>query len=153
MNSHVIAGPLIGITLVVLAFTTPAHGQDLLGEEAAPDLRSEFMMLNQNACPTQNLGELQNIAQDYMAPLFADMQAAGEINDWGFLKHAWGDENNFNFYMVTDDHASFVDAWDRFLERSMERHPEVIERMIPLCDLHKDNLYTLHRYGRDRADR
>lgn len=118
-------------------------------EEPADTMQTQFVMLNQNTCPGENMEELVELFETDLAPVFSEMEEEGEINDWGLLTHAWGDEYNFNFFVITDSHRAFVDAWDSFIERSQEASPEGQERFFELCEgnKHKDNMYMLHKPG------
>ena len=137
---------LFTLTFVSLMLVSPAFGQEAMNNEDEPERETTFMMLNQNVCPQENMSEVADIWDESLAPILNEMRNEGEIIDWGILTHHWGDEYNFNFFIETDDHAGFVEVWSEFVERSQEKAPEAFEQLAPLCTLHKDNLYTLHRY-------
>lgn len=136
--------------LASLWLASPIYAQEVPAEEER-ELQTEFMMLNQHVCPYDNMDEMMTLAEEEIAPILDEMQAEGEISDWGILTHAWGDEYNFNFFVVADDQRTFLDAFDLFGERSAERETDWIEEWESLCTMHKDNMYTLHRYGRPDA--
>ena len=56
----------------------------------------------------------QNILQKNTVDAMVD---EGTINAWGIVTHNWGDEWNWNWYMFTKDHATFVSAWNEFVSR------------------------------------
>lgn len=120
---------------LALVFTVPlASAQD--GE-----FETSFMMFNQHQC--SDLGGAMEIADDLQRPILNELRAEGMIQDWGVLTHAWGDEWNFNFYIVADDHASWLSAWQELVRRMNERDSDWFERFGSMCHSHKDNLYTL----------
>lgn len=105
-------------------------------------MQTRFMMVNQHIC--DDMAGAMEMSETLFAPALAEMEADGVIHDWGFLTHAWGDEWNFNWYMVTDDHASFLEAWADMFERVSARDADWFARFDPMCQEHKDNLYSLH---------
>lgn len=111
------------------------------------EIDSRFMMLNQHVCPPENMGAVMDFVESTMAPALAATEEAGEIDDWGVLTHNWGDEWNFNFYIVAEDHRAFLDAWEALVGRLNEARPGWYDEFAPLCTMHKDNLYTLNDYG------
>lgn len=130
-----------------LLLVPEAHAQEEPQEEAEDTPSTQFVMFNQNKCPGENMERVMELVESNAAPILRELEEEGEIATWGILRHAWGDEYNFNWYIITDSHRDFVDAWELFVERSQERHPEAVEELRELCDDHKDNLYTLHRPG------
>lgn len=111
------------------------------------EMQTRFMMLNQHQCPSENMEAILDLMEDVFAPSLSELQGEGAVHDWGILTHAWGDEYNFNFYMVTESHHSFVEAWDSLMTKTEEIDPEWFDKFAPLCVAHKDNMYTLHRYS------
>ena len=105
------------------------------------------MMLNQQQCPENNMGAIMDIVESVLAPSLSELEEEGSIDDWGVLTHAWGDEYNFNFYMVTQNERAFLDAWDSLITKSNEADPEWYDKLTPLCVAHKDNMYTLRDYA------
>lgn len=130
------------LTILVLAPSAQAQ----IGQ--SQELQTSFMMLNQHVCPPQNMEQVMDFARQQLAPALAQMKAAGEISEWGILTHAWGDEYNFNFYLITADIDRFVStAWPSLVARTTELDPDWYDRFAPLCTMHKDNLYTVHSDG------
>lgn len=126
--------------LAALLLAPTASAQD-------DDLETRFMMLNQHMCPPQNMAAVMELTREALAPALAAGEEAGEIDDWGVLTHSWGDEWNFNFYIVTEDHRAFLDAWSSFVGRMNETRPGWFDELAPLCTMHKDNLYVHHDYS------
>lgn len=130
----------IALVGVLIAAPTTLQAQDA-------EMRTRFMMLNQHQCSEANMDDVMEIVDNVLAPSLSALEEEGSIDDWGILRHAWGDEYNFNFFMVTEDHRAFLDAWSSLLEMSSDADPEWYDRFTPLCVAHKDNMYLLRDYA------
>jgi hypothetical protein len=130
------------LTLPLLALLVLAP-QTTQAQDAPRERQTGFMMMNQHVCPLQGLGRVHEITDTYITPIFEEMRQAGEIRSWGFLDHAWGDEWNFNFYVITENRETFFNAWNSFMRRAEERHPGIGLEFASLCTMHRDNLYVV----------
>ena len=104
-----------------------------------------FFMLNQHQCYGQYMDEVKAHFDDEAAPALDALAEEGLILDWGVLEHAWGDEWNWNFYIVTESHSSFLEAFREFAQRTGD--PFENSDFGEWCFAHKDNLYTLSDWG------
>lgn len=89
---------------------------------------------------------IMDITKNLLAPSLSALEEEGSVHDWGVLTHAWGDEYNYNFYVVTESHRAFLDAWSSLFKKMNEADPEWYDKFAPLCVTHKDNMYTLQDY-------
>ena len=105
------------------------------------EFERSFVMLNQNQC--DDMAGVLDIVRTTTGPVLDELKEEGLIDNWGLLTHAWGDEWNFNWFMVTENHAGFLTAWSELISRVNERDPDWFEKFDPMCREHKDNLYTL----------
>ena len=130
---------LSAFVLLLGVLAAPARAQ---ADGAEPQTR--FMMLNQNVCPGAGEERMIEITGRAFAPVLNQMEAEGLISDWGVLGHAWGDEYNFNWFMVAESLSAWRNAWNTMVQRVSAEHPEVWDEITSTCTLHKDNLYTLY---------
>ena len=101
-----------------------------------------FLMFNQNQC--DDMAGVMDMMRTTMGPILNELEDEELIANWGVLTHSWGDEWNFNWWVSTGDHAGFVVAWGELVSRLNERDPDWFEEFGPMCQKHKDNLYTVH---------
>ena len=126
---------LAALLLIVL----PASAQEAERETG-------FMMMNQHACPGDGFEGMMDVFETKTGPILNELRDEDMIQDWGLLTHAWGDEYNFNFYMIADNHRAWLDAWGQMVSRMNDRHEGWGEMVSNYCTFHKDNLYTHHRW-------
>jgi hypothetical protein len=121
----------------------------LIPATQAQDLEqtTEFLMVNQHVCAPSRMSEVTEMFDQYVAPVMHELQSQELIGGYGRIVHAWGDEWNFGFWFTTEDHASFVVAWNAFASRMFERHPTQMESFLEMCTMHKDNLYSMTTYA------
>jgi hypothetical protein len=125
--------------MVLLLVPAPAAE----AQDQPVELETGFFMMNQYMCPLHLARDVNREMRDLFVPIWRELQEEGAIRTAGFLDHAWGDEWNVNFFIVADNHRAFLDAWDEMIRRANQRDPEWFDRIAPLCDRHKDNLYTM----------
>lgn len=106
------------------------------------EFNRSFVMMNQHQC--DDMAGVMDMMSTTIGPVLDELDEEEIIFTWGVMTHAWGDEWNFNWYMITENHAGFVTAWSEFVSRVTERDPDWFEKFDPMCREHKDNLYTLH---------
>ena len=112
-----------------------------------------FLMFNQAIVPGNDMGTVNQLTDSLSRPILDAMVDEGLIYNWGILTHNWGDEWNWNWYMFTKDHASFVTAWNEFVRRMGEEHPEAMQEFLQYTQAHKDNMYSVRHFrGRQLAE-
>ena len=126
------------VSLLLILFVLPTLAQDAV-DETEPG----FFVLNQYKIPFAKLPAMQAYQDSIFTPVFDELIDEEKLMHWGLLTHAWGDEWNYNWFFITEDHRSFLDFWDEFFERVDERFPGWQEDVFPLIDEHKDNMYNI----------
>ena len=134
--------PLCFVLLLTLC-SAPAA----LAQEDGAEHDTRYFMMNQHVCPGEGLDGMMESVETMMGPIMGELRDEGMIDDWGVLTHAWGDEYNFNFYMIADDHEAWLAAWGEMVGRMNERHEGWAGDLSEYCTMHKDNLYTLHSWN------
>lgn len=132
---------LLLISLFFLSINIPAQNADTSGMNDQPG----FLVLSQNIVP---MAEMQTVLQQgdsLAAPVLDELVDEGLLYGWGVLTHAWGDEYNYNIYYIAKDHASFVKAFDEFVKRMGERHPDSWRKVVQHLKAHKDNMYSIRK--------
>ena len=88
------------------------------------------------------------IFDDYLNPIWNQLVDEGMIISYSMMTHAWGDEWNLNYMIITKDHASFLKAWSEGFKRIRSTVPqEKWDELMRYTLEHKDNLYSLrHHY-------
>ncbi len=133
-------------TLLALILLATAPGtlkaQDSLATADVPG----FLMFNQNMVPGPDMGTVNQLADSLMRPILDAMVDEGVIYNWGILTHRWGDEWNWNWYMFTKDHASFVSAWNQFVERASKANPGSLGQIFRHTTAHKDNTFGVRHF-------
>ena len=112
-----------------------------------------FLMFNQSIVHGNDMATVNQLTDSLSRPILDAMVDEGLIYNWGILTHNWGDEWNWNWYMFTRDHASFVAAWDEFVRRLGEAHPGAFQEFAKYSRAHKDNTYIVRHFrGRQLAE-
>lgn len=106
-----------------------------------------FMVHQIQVCPPENQEAINEFTDGVVAPIMTDLKEEGMVRSWYQLVHAWGDEWNNVTVTVVDDHRAWLDFWSEFLTRLDEASPNWQEELLPLCTMHKDNMYVV-RNGR-----
>ncbi|MEZ4699970.1 MAG: hypothetical protein R2834_06540 [Rhodothermales bacterium] len=136
---------LIACCTLLVALSSVSLAQDA----AAPQ---GFLMFHQNKVAGLDVPRLNQLADSIMRPVLDAMVEEQIIMSWGILTHEWGDEWNWNWYLTTADHASFVSAWAEFSKRIMERFPDGVPEMMQYLQAHKDNQFLVRKaFGRPLA--
>jgi len=107
-----------------------------------------FVMMNQNKVEFSNQEKAYKIFDDYLNPIWNQLVDEGMIISYSMMTHAWGDEWNLNYMIITKDHASFLKAWSEGFKRIRSTVPqEKWDELMRYTLEHKDNLYSLrHHY-------
>ncbi len=109
-----------------------------------------FLMFNQNQVPGGDMAALNQNVDSLMRPVLDAMVDEGIINNWGIVTHNWGDEWNWNWYMFTKDHATFVSAWSEFVNRLQAADSTAFAAIYRYVTEHKDNTYGVRHFkGRE----
>lgn len=111
--------------------------------QAQQQSETGFMVQQMQVCPPENQGAVNEFNDDVAAPILNDLQEEGMIRSWYFLAHAWGDEWNNVIVTVADSHREWLDFWSEYVSRLNEESPGWGEEILPLCTMHKDNMYTI----------
>ncbi len=130
---------LASLSLALLLFLTLSVSTSIAQDV---EFENSFLMFNQNKC--NDMTGVMGMVRTTIGPVLNELEEEEVITGWGVLTHSWGDEWNFNWWVATSNHAGFVTAWSELVNRMNERHPDWFERFGPMCQEHKDNLYTMH---------
>jgi hypothetical protein len=126
------------LTLALLFFAYPADAQ-----ETEKSLKPGSFVMNQFKVPYQNVARFNALQDSIFAPLLDEFMEEGKLQGWGVLTHAWGDEWNYNWYYVTENHKAFLDFWGEFVGRVNMRFPGTYSEIEGLFTDHKDNFYSI----------
>ncbi len=140
------------LSLLAILLLSPliVQAQDDASEAPEPP---GFLMFNQNMVPGSDVSALNEAVDSLMLPILDAMVDEGIIYNWGILTHSWGDEWNWNWYMFTKDHASFVSAWGTFVERLLAADSTAISAIYGYVTEHKDNTYSVRHFrGREHME-
>lgn len=109
---------------------------------AQAERETGFMVHQWLICPAQHMDEVNQLT-DRLVPILDQLRQEGMIRAWYDVRHAWGDEWNYGFISVVDSHRAWLDFWSEYLRRVDEAEADVFPRVLELCELHKDNLYSI----------
>jgi hypothetical protein len=126
------------ILFALLIAVVPLRAQD------ADEPEELFFVLNQAQISMTDMPKAWDIWKQATTVL-QELKDEGLLVEFGLLQHAWGDEWNWNFYMITKDHASFLKAWDEYITRVREKYPDLVRDWLAMVKAHKDNMYSLFR--------
>jgi len=104
------------------------------------------LVFSQNMVEMKDMSKVNKIIDSLTTPIWEEIMNEGMLFSWGQLNHEWGDEWNCNFYYIAKDKESFFAAWDEFVKRMSERHPDAWSELIPSFQAHKDNIYYFQQY-------
>ena len=112
---------------------------------AQEDNRPEplFVVVNQNQVAMTDMGALNKMWFEQAVPVLEELKEEGKLVNFGLMTHAWGDEWNYNFYVIAKSHEEFVATWDEYIKRMSDRHPDLLGEWISRIKAHKDNMYTV----------
>lgn len=118
------------------------------GALAAQEQRDDGFMVHQiQVCPPENQEALNEFTDEVAAPILNDLVDEGMVRSWYHLMHAWGDEWNDVIVTVVDDHRAWLDFWSEYLARLDDASPNWREELLPLCTMHRDNMYVVRNGG------
>ena len=126
------------VAIVLLIVTDLAVAQDT---QKSP--KPGFFLFNQNKVANENVAKLNALQDSLFAPILNELVKEGKLLGWGQLMHAWGDEWNYNFYFITENHRGFLDFWSEYVNRLNKRFPGWFDKLAPLFTDHKDNMYSI----------
>ena len=108
-----------------------------------------FVMLNQNKVEFANQDKAFKLFDDYLNPVWNQLVDEGMIISYSMMTHAWGDEWNLNYMIITESHEAFLKAWTEGFKRIRSTMPqEKWDELMKYTLEHKDNLYSLrHHYS------
>ena len=108
-----------------------------------------FVMLNQNKVEFSNQGKAFKLVDEYFNPVWNQLVDEKMIISYSVMTHAWGDEWNLNYMLVTENHEAFLKAWSEGFKRIRNTMPqEKWNELMKYTIEHKDNLYSLrHHYS------
>jgi hypothetical protein len=122
-------------TVAHLKSSEPVEGEEPPG----------FLMFNQHRI--SDFEAVDKLNDSVTKPILDTMVDEGILNSWGVLQHQWADEWNWNYWMITKDHASFVSAWSDYVGRVTAADSTFFQEFSKYSIRHKDNLYRV-QYAR-----
>lgn len=138
---------LAPITLVgVLALAIPGDLAAQEMEEGPPST----LVVSQWKCDWDQLGHIAATTDSVLRPIWQELVDEGQLQSAGMFNHEWGDEWNVGFYYVADDKQTFFGAWDEFMRRMQEGHPD-LPSLTEYCGEHRDNIYMLGPFANDQT--
>ena len=107
------------------------------------------VMFNQDKVGFASQGKAYKLFDDYLNPVWNELVDEGMITSYSMMTHAWGDEWNLNYMIVTESHEAFLKAWSEGFKRIRSTMPqEKWDELMKYTLEHKDNLYALrHHYS------
>lgn len=130
------------LIVILCAFSFFLSVQSILAQEEGPGT----LVFSQNMVAMKDIGKVNKIIDSLTVPIWQELMDEGMLMGWGQLNHEWGDEWNCNFYYVAKDKDAFFAAWNEFVKRMGERHPDAWKEMIPAFQAHKDNIYYFQQW-------
>lgn len=125
------------VLVIVLAATIT------IAQEKEKPAKPGTLVFSQNICPIENMPKLEAALDSIFAPILDKFIDEGKLFGWGVLTHAWGDEWNWNYYYIVENHRAFLDFFDEYVKRVQEQHPGLMNEIRPLITRHKDNIYSI----------
>ena len=126
---------------IALTFLCLAHSATAQETQKSP--KPGFFVFSQNKVSDENIVKMNVVFDSIAAPILNDLVKEGKLLGWGQLMHAWGDEWNYNWYFVTQNHRAFLDFWSEYIKRLNKQFPGWGEKMSGLLTEHKDNMYSI----------
>ena len=99
------------------------------------------IVLSFNKCDLARVGDIIQMTDSAIVPIAQEMVNEGKLFNYGLMTHDWGDEWNVVYYYVVEDHRAFLNFWDDFVSRIVQRHPTLFGEFLARCSEHKDNIY------------
>jgi hypothetical protein len=126
--------------VAVALIAVPASAQ----EEAAPAGPTPGIVVSLNLCEFNALERLNEMVQEYWAPVLDAAVEEGRLNGWGVLNHYWGDEWNWVVYYATPDASTAARTASELLQEAVASMPgDPMEEFAGMCSAHRDNIYTV----------
>ena len=125
------------LSIILCAYFFLISAQSIFAQNEGPGT----LVFSQNMVAMKDMGKVNKLIDSLSVPIWNEIMNEGMLMGWGQLNHEWGDEWNCNFYYIAKDKESFFAAWDEFVKRMGERHPDAWKEMIPAFQAHKDNVY------------
>lgn len=100
-----------------------------------------WLVVSQNMVSPGDVEKLNKQIDSLTLPIMQELVDEGFLMGWGQFNHAWGDEWNLNMYYVAESQEAFFKAWNEFVKRVSERHPDSYNSWASLLKAHKDNMY------------
>lgn len=121
-------------TLVLgVALVAPVAAQ-----EATPGV-----IVSQQICDQSAIDNMNQMVQEYWAPVLDAAMDEGVLTAWGVLTHFWGDEWNWNIYYVGPNATTLVETVSGLLGEIIQGMPgDAMETFDGFCSRHKDNVYA-----------
>jgi len=130
------------LAVILCAFFVLLSAHSISAQDEGPGT----LVFSQNMVEMKDMGKVNKIIDSLTAPIWEEIMNEGLLFGWGQLNHEWGDEWNCNFYYIAKDKESFFAAWNEFVKRMGERHPDAWKKLIPSFKAHKDNIYYFQQW-------
>ncbi|NND69945.1 MAG: hypothetical protein HKN43_00035 [Rhodothermales bacterium] len=108
---------------------------------------SVFLMHNQNVVEWTDTAEYDAMVDSIAIPVLKSLVRDSLILGWGFTDHAWGDEWNKNWWMITTSHSAFLTAWSEMISRTNADFPGSLAIFAKLNKRHKDDFYVVRDWN------
>lgn len=116
--------------ILALALAVPAAAQ------------TPGVVVSQQICDPGAFDELNQMVQEYWAPVLDAAMEDGSLTGWGLLTHYWGDEWNWNIYYVGPDATTVAETVSGLLGEIMGSMPgDPMAAWGEMCSAHRDNIY------------
>ena len=120
------------LSIILCAYFFLISAQSIFAQNEGPGT----LVFSQNMVAMKDMGKVNKLIDSLSVPIWNEIMNEGMLIVWVQLNHEGGDEWTCNFYK-----ESFFAAWDEFVKRMGERHPDAWKEMIPAFQAHKDNVY------------
>lgn len=129
---------------VVLALIVASNS--VIAQDTKSPPKPGWFVLHQNKVLMENTAKLNALQDSLFTPILNELVDEGKLIGWGQLMHGWGDEWNYNFYFITENHRAFLDFWSEYIKRVNNRHPGWFKQIAPLFTDHKDSMYSIRTF-------
>lgn len=111
----------------------------LVAQQPAPQRNT--VVVSSWKCAWNRLDRVAKISDSLAKPIAQELVNEGRLINFGMLVHDWADEWNVVFYYTARDKPTFFAAWQEFLSRFSQRHPNA-PPLTDFCADHRDNIYA-----------
>jgi hypothetical protein len=108
----------------------------------APAAHSQTLVVSQNKCKFEKMGEIRAFADTAWIPIAQELVNEGKLLAAGSAFHAWGDEWNVLYWYTAESVSAFLEGWGELFARSNERNPDAMQMFSDWCWEHKDSMYS-----------